>query len=170
MLLQVGAAFGPQYHSDGVDLAETIGVLWTPWKFGGLWSEVGVMNEPVAYVRLADLSDPLPGRSHQHLEASAGLIAVGSEATTGYFKAGVGAFRVETGGEAPKFLVSAPPIQPTSFTTIHWTMGAILAAGLRFGGERMHALPMIEWRAQVEPDSYGETRVLLMATGGVWFR
>jgi hypothetical protein len=179
MLIQTGFVYGPSSDTSDPGPGGTLGVLWTPWEFGGLWSEVGVMDDvPSGQIRISLLSplfdDPEAGnQSRQHFEASAGLIAVGSRASAGYLKLGLAAFRIEAPYAARKFLVSVPVanVPPSAwFTSTRWTMGAIVATGLRFGAESMRALPTVEGRLQFEPGASGETQVLVMVTGGVWFR
>src|SRR5437773_670789 len=45
MLIQAGFVYGPSSDTSDPGPGGTLGVLWTPWKFGGLWSELGVMDD-----------------------------------------------------------------------------------------------------------------------------
>jgi len=139
MLIQAGLVAGRSFLSAGS--GGTVGVLWTPWTFGGVWSEFGVMEEPV--------------EGDQHLEGSAGLIVSGGDTNPicPYMRAGVGAYRIETAYEGT-----------------HWTMGATVAGGARFGLRSLRAMPMVEARVQIEPGAPGPNQELFCLFAGFWFR
>jgi hypothetical protein len=178
MLIQAGFIPGSSVYGHGPGASGSIGVLWLPWKSGGIWSEAGVLDEPVSsgyypFAETPDTPDHLPRweESSQHLEASAGLIAIGPKASGGFFRAGVGAFRVESDYTSQKFLVNVPAgSQSALYSLTRWTMGAILGTGLRFGSERMRAMPTVEARLVLEPGASGEGREFVLVSGGLWFR
>src|SRR5438045_563065 len=75
----------------------------------------------------------------------------------GCFRAGIGAFRVESDYTTHKFLVNVPTgSQSARYSLTRWTMGAIVGTGLRFGSERMRAMPTVEARLVLEPGASGE--------------
>ena len=173
MLIQTGVVFGSEYDRfhHRVGAGGDVAVLWTPWKFGGIWSEAGVMDDPYTIGFLDGSPIPTdPEKSRQRLEASAGLILVGSKATGAFLRAGVGAYGVEAEYTSPKVIVAefAERYAPSNRT--RWGMGGSLGLGLRLGSQAMRALPTLEARLHVAPGHFGDTELPFQITGGFWFR
>jgi len=175
VLLQTGlvARTDPSLNLSHSGPAGTIGLLWTPWAFGGIWSEFGVME----VAREHGLGLPAFGsdtRFDEHLYASCGGIIQGSDKNSvcPYLRAGVGAYRIESDFVSPKLITSAPieAFDSGNPGHLHWTMGATIAGGARFGPSSWHALPTLEGRVQIEPGDPGVEEAHLCLLGGVWFR
>ena len=156
-----------------------VGVLWTPWRSSGMWAEVGVMDVPnnglrIAVLGLSGVANPVEGsEAFQHFDVSAGLIAISPNASGGFLRAGVGAYRIQTDDPERKVLVSTPvehlPMG-APFTLTRWTMAGSVGAGLRFGSESMRALPTVEARLTYVPGESDQEMTTLSLTGGIWFR
>lgn len=156
MLIQAGVVFGSDYnqYNHRLGAGGTLGVLWTPWKSGGIWSEAGVLDDPFD-LQVLDPTEPVDyEQTDQHFEVSAGLIAVGSRASGGFLRAGAGAYRIET----------------ANWLRTSWRVGGSLGAGLRFGSQAMRALPTVEARLHLTTNRYDEVKELFVVTGGIWFR
>jgi hypothetical protein len=164
--------------------AGTMDLIWFPWSFGGIWSEIGVLEpkgeeshlllaEPLASGGTATLAVPYPvgvPLTEQHLEGSIGFIWGGTTKNAGYLRGGIGAYRIEKGIVSAKGLSNAAAVP--GYANVSWTMGANLAGGARFAQPTWHAQPMFELRVHVLPrGDYDEhANVLLSASGGLWFR
>lgn len=165
LLIQAGVVTGPRLDFSNAGSGGTIGVLWTPWAFGGFWSEFGVMSTAnEGFFALPAFGHDTP--FNQHLETSAGAIVQGDDANSicPYLRAGAGAYRYEA-GDPVRFLEAG-----SSYSRTHWAMGATLAAGARFGPSRLRALPTIEARIQIEGGGPDSNEPFYSLLGGVWFR
>ncbi|HEV8479513.1 MAG TPA: hypothetical protein VGR66_01870 [Candidatus Eisenbacteria bacterium] len=156
----------------GLDDRGPVGMIdlsWIPWPEGGLWWEVGVLEQPISEDLLVSPAT-LNTRSSedgsiQHLEASAGFLLQGSDETavTPYLRAGLGAYRIEPDIMFARIYQFEPP-------TAKWSLGGSVAAGARIGSPKMHVGPVLEGRCHFTRPPGGESRVLLTLTGGLWFR
>jgi hypothetical protein len=172
MLIQTGVVAGTASPDRGVE--GTLGLLWTPWPFGGVWSELGVIGVPGESYRY---SPPFgfETKSNQHLEASVGLMLTGGNENSvcPYLRGGVGAYRIESDFSFPTFLANVPIdrlVSTSSSSRTHWNMGGTFAFGARFGSPGLHAMPTLEARVQIESGGPGANEALLSLLGGVWFR
>jgi hypothetical protein len=172
MLIQAGWLAAS--HSPDPRLGGTIGLVWTPWPFGGMWSELGVIGVPSESYRY---SPPFgfETKSNQHLEASVGLMITGGNENSvcPYLRGGVGAYRIESDFSFPTFLANVPIdglASTTSSGRTHWNMGGTFAFGARFGPPSLRAMPTFEARVQLESGGPGASEALLSVLGGVWFR
>lgn len=178
MLIQAGlvAREDPNLNFSDPGPGGTIGLVWTPWVFGGIWSEFGVMDVAQENSGRGGFLAGQPAfgsdtRFDQHLNVSIGGIISGSDQSSvcPFLRVGVGAFRVESDGVEPKMLASAPieAFDSENPGRIHWTMGGTISGGARFGPSRWHAMPTLEGRVQIEP---GANEAFISLLGGVWFR